>query len=181
MCLGLVLSAPGRPASDPGCPASPPFAPRAPPPRGPLPDRGPQILRPHTRLHHAPTARHGSSGAAPVPELIRPRSRPRSGQDQSPTARHADQDPRDPFSTRGDGSSPPPPLFKTPTDHDRSSIPSTSASPGSRTRPILEGFSPAGNGFLQAVSLNKTTPEQAPPPPPPIGPSRDPEATPGLP
>src|SRR5262249_21159228 len=103
------------------------------------------------------------------------------GPDQSPAPRRADPNPLDPFSTRGDGSSPPPHLFKTTTEHDRSSLPSTSASPGSRIRPLLEGFSPAGNGFLKAVSLNKTTTEQALPPLSPIGPSRDPEATPGLP
>jgi hypothetical protein len=103
---------------------------------------------------------------------------PRPGPDQSPTPRHADPDPLDPG---GDGSSPPPHLFKTTTEHDRSSLPSTSASPGPRIRPILEGFSPAGNGFLKAVPLNKTTTEHDPPPPPPTGPSRDPEATPDSP
>src|SRR5262249_20117487 len=58
---------------------------------------------------------------------------------------------------------------------------STTASSGLRIGPILEVLSPAGNGSPKALSLNKTTTEHDPPPPPAIGPSRDPEATPGPP
>src|SRR5262249_10785565 len=137
--IRTTRSAATRSPPTPGAPDPPPSHPAPPPPP---PSRGPP-------------------GAARVPDLTRPRSRPPPGPAQSPTPRHADPHPLAPGSALGDGSSPPPHLFKTTTEHDRSSLPSTSASPGPRIWPILEGFSPAGNDFLKAVFLNKTTTEQA--------------------
>jgi hypothetical protein len=118
-----------------------------------------------------PHADNGSSGAAPVRELIPP-GHPIVLLRTMTGARHADHAPLDPASHTGDGSSQPPHLFKTTTEHDLPIPPSTTTAPGLRIRPILEVFSPARNGSSGSVSLNKTTTEHDPPPPPATRPPR---------